>query len=118
MIRRIERESQKEQKKYVGLDIGSVSIKAAVTNGNKEVLEDHYVRSHGQSIETVLIVLKDIFNRISIDDVEGVAVTGSGGKLLAGIIDINFINEVVAQSTAISILNPEVRTIIEIGGED
>ncbi|MEE9605359.1 MAG: acyl-CoA dehydratase activase [Candidatus Scalindua sp.] len=118
MIRKIEKESQKEQKKYVGLDIGSVSIKAAVMNGNKEVLEDHYVRSHGQPIETVMIVLKDIFNRIPINDVEGVAVTGSGGKLLAEIIDINFINEVVAQSTATSIFHPEVRTIIEIGGED
>jgi predicted CoA-substrate-specific enzyme activase len=118
MIRRIEREFHKAQKKYIGIDIGSVSVKAVVMNEQKGVLENHYVRSHGQPIETVLIVLKDILNRIPIGDVEGVAVTGSGGKLLAGIIDISFINEVVAQSTATSVLHPEVRTIIEIGGED
>lgn len=118
MIRRIERESQKEQKKYIGIDIGSVSVKAVVIDEAKGVLENHYVRSHGQSIETVLIVLKDIFNRISIDDVYGMAATGSGGKLLAEITGISFINEVVAQSKATSVFHPEVRTIIEIGGED
>lgn len=118
MIKRIETDHQKKQQKYLGLDLGSVSIKAVVMNEKKEVLEDHYVRSHGQPIETVLIILKDIINRIPINDVEGIAVTGSGGKLLAEILDISFINEVVAQSTATSVLHPEVRTIIEIGGED
>ena len=106
------------QKKYVGIDIGSVSVKVVLINESRDVLENHYVRSHGQPLETVLIVLKEIFNRFEIDEIEGIAATGSGGKLLADIIDISFINEIVAQSTATSILHPEVRTVIEIGGED
>ncbi|ODS30598.1 MAG: putative CoA enzyme activase [Candidatus Scalindua rubra] len=118
MIRSLEKDSQRDKKKYVGIDIGSVSVKTVLVNEDKEVLENHYVRSHGQPIETMLIVLKDIFNRIPIDDIDGMAVTGSGGKLLAEIIDISFINEVVAQSKATSIFHPEVRTVIEIGGED
>src|SRR3989304_837507 len=118
MIRSLEKNPQKKRKQYIGVDIGSVSVKTVLMNGNKEVLEDHYVRSHGQPIETVQIVLKDIINRISIDDIGGMAVTGSGGKLLAEIIGISFVNEVVAQSTATSVLHPEVRTVIEIGGED
>ena len=118
MIRSLEKESQKDQKKYIGIDIGSVSVKTVLMDEYKEVLENHYVRSHGQPIETVLIVLKDIINRVPIDDIGGMAVTGSGGKLLAELIGISFINEVVAQSTATSELHPEVRTVIEIGGED
>ncbi len=118
MIRSLEKNPQKKKKKYIGIDIGSVSIKTVLMNGEKEVLENHYVRSHGQPIETVLIVLKDIINRISIADIESMAVTGSGGKLLSEIIGISFVNEVVAQSTATSELHPEVRTVIEIGGED
>ena len=78
MIRSLEKESQKVQKKYIGIDIGSVSVKTVLMNEDKEVLENHYVRSHGQPIETVLIVLKDIINRVSIDDIGGMAVTGSG----------------------------------------
>ena len=118
MIRSLEKDPQKDQKKYVGIDIGSVSVKVVLINEDKEVLESHYVRSHGQPLDTVLIVLKEIFNRIEIDDIAGIAATGSGGKLLADIIGISFINEIVAQSTATSVLHPEVRTVIEIGGED
>ena len=60
------------QKKYVGLDIGSVSVKAVLVNEHKEILENHYVRSHGQPVETFLFVLRDIFNRTHIDDIEWV----------------------------------------------
>lgn len=105
-------------KKYIGIDIGSVSVKAVVMNQAKDVLEDHYVRSHGQPIQTVLLVLKDILNRTPLDDIEAVAVTGSGGKLLAQVINISFINEIVSQSTASGYFHPDVRTVIEIGGED
>ena len=118
MIRSLGKNPQKKQKKYIGIDIGSVSVKTVLVNGEKEVLENHYVRSHGQPLETVLIVLKEIFNRIEIDEIEGISATGSGGKLLSDILGISFINEIVAQSMATSVLHPEVRTVIEIGGED
>ncbi|MDE1889324.1 MAG: CoA activase [Planctomycetota bacterium] len=106
------------QKKYVGLDIGSVSVKAVLVNEHKEILENHYVRSHGQPIETFLLVLRDIFNRTHIDDIDGMAITGSGGKFASELMNIAFINEVVAHSKATTTLHPEVRTVIEIGGED
>ncbi|MDR4507226.1 MAG: acyl-CoA dehydratase activase [Candidatus Brocadiaceae bacterium] len=106
------------QKKYIGTDIGSVSVKAVLIDEQKEILEEHYVRSHGQPVETFLLVLKDLFNRTPIDDIDGIAITGTGGKLIAELMDIAFVNEVVAHSTATTTLHPEVRTIIEIGGED
>ncbi|GJQ50544.1 MAG: acyl-CoA dehydratase activase [Candidatus Kuenenia stuttgartiensis] len=106
------------QKKYIGVDIGSVSIKAVLINERKEILEDHYVRSHGQPVETFLLVIRDMLNRTHMDDIDGIAITGTGGKLIAGLMDIAFINEVVAHSKAATTLHPDVRTIIEIGGED
>lgn len=111
-------DSSQNQKKYIGLDIGSVSVKAVLLNGAKEVLEDHYVRSHGQPIESLMLVLKDMINRTPVDDIGGVAVTGTGGKLLAEILSISFINEIVSQSEATGYYYPNVRTVIEIGGED
>ncbi|MCF6158349.1 MAG: CoA activase [wastewater metagenome] len=106
------------RKKYIGLDIGSVSVKAVLINERKEILEDHYIRSHGQPVETFLLVLKDIFNRIHIDDLDGIAITGTGGKFVSELMNIAFVNEVVAHSKATTTLCPEARTIIEIGGED
>jgi predicted CoA-substrate-specific enzyme activase len=46
------------------------------------------------------------------------AVTGIGGKLLARILGIPFVNEIVAQALATGKFYPSVRTVIEIGGED
>ena len=107
-----------EADKFIGIDIGSVSVKAVLVDGVKNVLENHYVRSHGQPVETILLVVKDILSRTSMDDISSIAVTGTGGKLLSEILGISFINEVVAQSIATGHFHPEVRTIIEIGGED
>lgn len=107
-----------EPKKYIGLDIGSVSVKAVLMSESRHVEEDHYVRSHGQPIETVLLVLNDMLNRTPLDDINAIAVTGTGGKLLAEILNISFINEIISQSAATGYFHPDVRTAIEIGGED
>ncbi|MEK7359624.1 MAG: acyl-CoA dehydratase activase, partial [Planctomycetota bacterium] len=106
------------QKKYIGLDIGSVSVKSVLINENKEILENHYVRTHGQTVEIFLLVLKEMFNRTHIDDIDGIAITGTGGKMVSELMNIAFVNEVVAHSKAATTLHPEARTIIEIGGED
>jgi predicted CoA-substrate-specific enzyme activase len=45
-------------------------------------------------------------------------VTGSGGKLLSGLVGGYFVNEIISQAKAMENLHPDVRTVIEIGGED
>ncbi len=50
--------------------------------------------------------------------ITGLAATGNGGRIVARILDADFVNEVVAQAAATRRLFPEVQTIIEIGGED
>ncbi|MFQ5956689.1 MAG: acyl-CoA dehydratase activase, partial [Candidatus Brocadiales bacterium] len=106
------------EKKYIGLDIGSVSLKVVVVNAKKEVLEEHYIRTHGQPLETALEVLRGIYSRIPREKIKGMASTGSGGKLLSEIFGIYFVNEVVAQSKGTATFHPEVRSVIEIGGQD
>lgn len=73
-----------EEELFVGLDIGSVSVNAVVMRSDGTILEDHYVRTHGQPIETGLEVLKDISTRWPLSKVEGVAVTGSGESSYRG----------------------------------
>lgn len=107
-----------KERKFIGIDIGSVSLKAVVVNENKQVLESHYIRTHGQPVDTSIRVLTDLFSRHPRGEVVGMAATGSGGKLLAEVLGITFVNEVVAQSKATATFHPEVRTVIEIGGQD
>ncbi|MEE9200755.1 MAG: acyl-CoA dehydratase activase, partial [Candidatus Brocadiales bacterium] len=106
------------EKKYIGLDIGSVSLKVVVVNDKKEVLEEHYVRTQGQLLETTLDVLRGVYSRIPEEEIKGMASTGSGGRLLSEIFGIYFVNEVVSQSKGTAAFHPDVRSIIEIGGQD
>jgi len=103
---------------YVGVDIGSVSAKAVLMNDRKQVVEEHYLRTRGQPVETCVTALEGVLSRTPLDMIEGIAFTGSAGKLAAGILEAFFVNEIIAQSRATGFLHPEIRTVIEIGGED
>ena len=103
---------------YLGVDIGSVSVDAVLLNDAREILEEHYLRTKGQPVETCLAVLEDMLTRTPLDKIKGIAFTGSAGKLVARILGTFFVNEIIAQSRATAFLYPHIRTVIEIGGED
>jgi len=103
---------------YIGVDIGSVSVNAVLMDDAREVKEEHYVRIKGKPVKTCLAVLDDILARTPPEQVRGIAFTGSAGKLVARILGAFFVNEIIAQSRAMAFLHPEIRTVIEIGGED
>ncbi|KPK58499.1 MAG: hypothetical protein AMK73_09265 [Planctomycetes bacterium SM23_32] len=101
---------------YVGLDIGSISADLVVMREDGEVLETRYERIFGRPLDVALEQLQDVLRRRP--DVEGLCVTGSGAKIIAELLGVPFVNEIVAQSRATAFLEPEVRTIIEIGGTE
>jgi predicted CoA-substrate-specific enzyme activase len=47
-----------------------------------------------------------------------ISVTGSAGRLIASILNVDPVNEIVAQAYSTSALFPHIRTIVEMGGED
>ncbi len=103
---------------YIGIDIGSISVKAVLMDPSRQILKETYLRHHGQTIEYTIKVLQDLLEKEPQQNIAGIAVTGNGGNLVAKIFGAYFINEVIAQSKAITTLHPEVRSVIEIGGED
>jgi predicted CoA-substrate-specific enzyme activase len=103
---------------FLGIDVGSISVNTVVMNSNRELLEEYYTRTRGQPLITVYQVLKEILSRISPSKLLGISYTGSGGKLIAELLGTVFENEIVAQSKSIECFYPQVKTIIEIGGED
>ncbi|MEK6590284.1 MAG: acyl-CoA dehydratase activase, partial [Nitrospinota bacterium] len=103
---------------FLGLDIGSVSVKIVLINNKNDVVLHFYCRHKGQPIQTVMNKLKEILITIPIEKISGAAVTGSGGEIIAGLLGAEFINEIVAHAKATAKLYPHVRTVIEMGGED
>jgi len=108
----------KDGRYYLGIDVGSVSLNVGLLDERGNVVEDSYTRLKGRPLETTHRVLSELFTRYDPATIDCVAVTGSVGRLIANILKVEFVNEIVAQARAEEHLHPEVRTIIEIGGED
>ena len=103
---------------FLGLDVGSTTVKAAVwdSHSDKVVYTDY--RRHGANQAACL---KEVLGALaqSLPEMPArAAICGSGGKVLAEELDLPFVQEVVANSVAIRKLYPQVRCAIELGGQD
>ncbi len=102
----------------LGIDVGSTTVKVVVKSPDSdEVLFSRYLRHNARQCETAIGLLKEVSEKFP-----GVkfrsAVCGSGGKPVAEAAGIQFIQEVVANAAAVKKLYPDVRTAIELGGQD
>ncbi|ADL13733.1 acyl-CoA dehydratase activase [Acetohalobium arabaticum] len=107
-------------KGYLGIDVGSVSINIVILDTDGEVIKKSYLRTKGQPIEVVQQGLKDLSQSLPDDlEIAGVGTTGSGRNLIGVIVGADTIkNEITAHAVAASHILPEVRTVLEIGGQD
>jgi len=103
---------------YIGVDIGSISVKAALMTPDKQIVKTVYRRMFGKPLPVLTDILRELGEEFPDMRVLKCGTTGTGGELAATIIDGLFFNEVVAQSRAMSHLYPSARTIIEMGGQD
>jgi predicted CoA-substrate-specific enzyme activase len=100
---------------YLGIDIGSVSVKYALIDKKNQVLKSQWKRSHGQIIESIQNILKENQDL----EIKGLAITGSARKFIEALLSADYsIDEITAHRTAVNYFYPEVKTIFEIGGQD
>jgi predicted CoA-substrate-specific enzyme activase len=108
---------------FLGVDIGSTSTKAVLLDEGGRVLAGFYTATAGRPVAAVQRVFS------AIEDTEaraktgmrflGAAATGSGRKFAGKIIGADIIiDEITAHARAACEINPEVDTIVEIGGQD
>ena len=105
-------------KMYLGLDIGSISVNTILMDNDRNIIEDHYNFSHGKPFHVLRDVLQDVIKRHGEEKIGLIAITGSGGKVAKELIGGFFVNEIIAHSSSVAELYPEVRSVIEMGGED
>jgi len=103
---------------HLGVDIGSVSVKYALLDRNGEILHTYYVRHHGEPLRVVFRALRDIFDKIPLENFQTLVFTGTGGVRAGGVLGSPVVNEILANTKSAHALLPEVRTVIDIGGED
>ena len=103
---------------HLGMDIGSVSVNTVLLNSQGEILKDDYRRTKGQPLETSLAVFNEFLLEFPPEQIHSMALTGTAGKTVADLLKVPFVNEIIAQARAVEKFHPQVRTIIEMGGED
>ncbi|MEK7281141.1 MAG: acyl-CoA dehydratase activase, partial [Chloroflexota bacterium] len=105
---------------YIGVDVGSVTTKIAVLQDGGEVLDTLYLRTEGQPISKVQQGLKWAEGLVDgRGEVAGVGTTGSARYLAGAIMGADLVkNEISAHAVAALRFVPEVKTVIEIGGQD
>ncbi|MBD3259564.1 2-hydroxyglutaryl-CoA dehydratase [Candidatus Woesearchaeota archaeon] len=103
---------------YLGVDLGSVSCNIAVVD-DKGVVYASYARVQGRPIETLQEEFKKIKKQLPNLSISGVCCTGSARFLVANIVGADVIkNEITSHATGTVHFVPDVRTILEIGGQD
>ncbi len=108
-------------KGYLGIDIGSISTKGVIIDRENHILASCYLWTEGNPIRAVKKVLKRLQKQIEKEDVQVVSVgtTGSARKLIGTILKASIIkNEITAHAIGTLSKYPNVKTIIEIGGQD
>ncbi len=101
----------------LGIDVGSTTIKLAIIDRDDRLLYSKYCRHNTDLQMTLADLINELYNTQG--DLEVTAtVTGSGGIAIAEKLHLPFIQEVIAGSKAVERFIPDVKVIIELGGED
>src|ERR1700744_2742482 len=108
------------QKLFVGLDVGSTTVKAIVVDAATDTtLWQDYQRHETRQPEKVLEFLQRMEAEAGISPANArILITGSGGGTIAEMVGAKFVQEVTAVSLAVEKLHPEVYSVIELGGQD
>ena len=106
---------------HMGVDVGSISTKAAVIGPDNAVLAASYLWTEGNPVGAVKRVLGEIDEQLDGTGAGVVAVgtTGSARELVGAMLGAQVVkNEITAHAMGTLAFHPEVRTIFEIGGQD
>ncbi|MNW47798.1 R-phenyllactate dehydratase activator [compost metagenome] len=102
----------------VGIDIGSLSTKSAVLKDKKEVLAYDVVYTGGNNRASAETTYKNVLEKagLTASDIDVVVTTGYGRE------NVPFSNknasEITCHAKGMFFLNPDIRTILDIGGQD
>ena len=106
-----------EKKYFMGIDVGSTTIKIYITDQDDNCIYSKYERHYSDIQATIKALIKEVAKQFGNLEVTAV-MTGSGGLSLSTYLDVKFVQEVIACTKTIETYIPECDVAIELGGED
>lgn len=101
----------------LGADLGSVSVKVVVVDMDGRPIFEGYQRHQARVRAVLAEMLEDARHAVG-DRVVGAAVSGSAGAGVWAAAGVPYVQEVVSAADLMQRLFPDVRTLLDIGGED
>ena len=99
----------------MGVDVGSVSTDFVLIDEKYQLADSLYLRTHGDPLGTVaqgMGILRELY-------LTAVGTPGCGRQRAGRMLGADVVkNEITAHGVAAAVIDPEVRTVIEIGGQD
>lgn len=106
-------------KAYVGIDIGSISTKGVVIDKDGNIIKQDYIWTEGNPVVAVKKLITSLKKNLNNVEIKGIGTTGSARKLIGLMLGANTIkNEITAHAVGTLHFYKDVRTILEIGGQD
>lgn len=105
---------------YLGVDIGSISTKGVIIDSNYKIITSKYIWTEGNPVEAVKKLVNELKSNLDKNYcLKGIGTTGSARKLIGLMLDANVVkNEITAHAIGTLNFYPNVKTILEIGGQD
>ncbi|MDR1873109.1 MAG: acyl-CoA dehydratase activase [Deltaproteobacteria bacterium] len=107
-----------DQNYFLGLDAGSISLKATLLDAQGALAFQEYVRHQGRPFLAALGILENLATKFPLANIYPPLVTGVAAAGLAGLLAGEPLGEVMALTLAAKKLYPKALSLIDIGGED
>ncbi len=103
---------------FAGADVGSLTAKAVVINGNREILSSSLMLTEPDSVKVALKALDGALRPMSVatEQLAAIVATGYGRENVP--IATKDITEISCHAKGVWMLYPEVRTVLDMGGQD
>lgn len=111
----------KRENAFLGIDVGSISTKGVIIDEKNQILASEYIWTEGNPIVAVKMLIGLLENKFDSEQYQivGTGATGSARRLVGTILNATVVkNEITAHAVGTTTFYPEVRTILEIGGQD
>ena len=110
-------------KAFLGIDTGSISTKGVVIDEQRSIIARSYLWTEGNPTVAARKVADELHEQLQEGgynvEVMAVGTTGSARRLVGAILGATVVkNEITAHAVGTTHLHPDVRTILEIGGQD
>lgn len=104
---------------YLGIDAGSTTLKAVVTDESGALLHSAYLSNSGNPVPVIRDFLLDLYERKPDLHIAAACVTGYGEDIIKNAFHVDYgLVETMAHFTAARRFMPEVEFIVDIGGQD